>query len=119
MKKLLFMYNRENLNFVIKEKEIFYSDRKFNNWVRCMPPPENFMKVVALSRNRIPSFLIEMFKFNEAEIKEYNEAKDEEALAQIIIKDAKFRGCIYIKPEKEKPEKEEKSEGEQNATERP
>jgi hypothetical protein len=120
MKKLMFTYNRENLNFVIKEKEIFYTDRKFGSWVRCMPPPENFLKIVSLSRNRIPAFLIDMFHFTEEEIKEYNEAEDEEALAQIIIRDAKSRGCIYIKSkEKQQPKiEEQKPEGEKNATER-
>lgn len=76
------------------------------------------MKIIALSRNRIPAMLIEMFKFNEEEIKEYNDAKDEEALAQIIIRDAKSKGCIFIKPEKEPEPEKPKIEGEQNATER-
>lgn len=89
------------MNFIIKNKEIFYSDRRWGNWVRCIPPPENFMKVVSLSRNRIPTFLINMFKFTEEEIKEYNEAKDEDALSEIIIKDAKSKGCIFIQKFKE------------------
>jgi hypothetical protein len=120
MLKLAFNFNREPMNFIIKEKEIFYSDRKFGRWVRCMPPPENFMKIVSLSRNRIPAFLIEMFRFTEEEIKEYNDAKDEEALAQIIIRDAKSKSCIFINSEKiEEPEKLKiEAEGEQNATER-
>ena len=104
------------MNFIVKNKEIFYSDRRWGNWIRCMPPPENFMKVVALSRNRIPPFLINMFKFTEEEIKEYNEAKDEEALAQIIIRDAKSKGCIFVKQMNEidkidKSETETKKDG--------
>ena len=96
MIRLVFNYNREPMNFIIKDKEIFYSDRRWGNWIRCMPPPENFMKVVALSRNRIPPFLINMFKFTDEEVKEYNEAKDEDALAEIIIRDAKSKGCIFV-----------------------
>ena len=95
---LSFQYNRENLNFVVKGREIFYTQRKFakGTWIRCIPPPENFFKIVAMSRNTIPPMLINMFKFTEEEIKEYNEAKDEEALAQIIIRDAKQKGCVFV-----------------------
>jgi hypothetical protein len=97
MIKLVFNYNREPMNFIIKNREIFYSDRRWGNWIRCMPPPENFMKAVSLSRNRIPAMLINMFKFTEEEIKEYNDAKDETALAEIITRDAKSKGCIFVK----------------------
>jgi hypothetical protein len=103
---LNFSYDHESLNFIVKEKEIYYTQRKFakGQWVRCIPPPENFQKIVAMSRNTIPPMLIKMFTFTEEEIKEYNEAKDEEALAQIIIRDAKGKGCIYIKPKEEQKE---------------
>jgi hypothetical protein len=97
MIKLVFNYNREPMNFIIKNREIFYSDRRWGNWIRCMPPPENFMKAVALSRNRVPAMLINMFKFTEEEVKEYNDAKDENALAEIITRDAKSKGCIFVK----------------------
>lgn len=113
---LAFSFNREPLNFVVKGREIFYTQRKFarGSWVRCMPPPENFLKIIALSRNKIPSFLAEMFKFTDEEIKEYNEAKDEEALAQIIIKDAKGKACIFVSStkveEEEKVSEPKKSE---------
>ena len=96
MIKLAFNFNREPMHFIIKDREIYYSDRRWGNWVRCMPPPENFMKVVSLSRNRIPKYIINMFTFTEEEIKEYNEAKDEEALALIVIRDAKSKGCIFV-----------------------
>lgn len=103
MIRLLFSFNREPLNFIVKDREIFYTQRTFGdkNWVRCMPPPENFKQIVALSRNRIPAMLINMFQFTEEEMKEYNDAKDEQALADIIIKDATSRGCVHIKSKEE------------------
>ena len=60
---LSFQYDREPLSFVVKEKEIFYTQRKFagGNWIRCVPAPENFVKIVAMSRNKIPSYLINLF----------------------------------------------------------
>lgn len=111
MIKLTFMINREPMNFVIKGKEIHYAQRKFaaGTWVRCMPPPENFTRIVAMSRNKIPPMLVEMFKFTDEEIKEYEEAKTEEDLANIVIRDAKTKGCIFIS-------KINEPEAQQNAT---
>ena len=102
MIKLLLSFNREPMNFVIKDREIFYSDKKWGTWIRCMPPPENLMKAVALSRNRISANLINMFRFTEEEVKEYNEAKTEQELANMIIKDAKSKGVIFIAQSEEK-----------------
>lgn len=94
MIKLNFTYNRETLSFVIKEKEIWYTDKVWRNLVRCLPPPKDLMKTIALSRNRIPLVIVDMFKFTEEELKEYGNAKTEEELANIVIKDSKSKGCI-------------------------
>lgn len=106
MIKLVFTYNREMMNFIIQKKEIYYSDRKWNNWIRCMPPPENFVKTVALSRNKIPKFLIDLFKFTPEEIEEYNNAKSDEELAEIIKRDAKSKGIIFMKQMEELSEED-------------
>jgi len=90
---LSFMYNREVLNFLIKNKEIYYTDRNWRAWIRCLPPPENFMQKVQMSRNKIPLSLAKLFTFTEEEMKEYENAKDEEELANIITKDALSKGC--------------------------
>lgn len=108
MIKLVFNYQREPMHFIIRDREIFYSDRKWKNWIRCLPPPENFMKTVILSRNKIPKFLVELFKFTEEEIKEYEAAKTEQDLATIIIKDCKTKGCIFINQLNELSSEDEK-----------
>lgn len=92
---LKFTFNRETLNFTIKNKDIYYCDRIFKQLIRCLPPPENLIKTVALSRNKIPKYIIDLFTFTEAEMKEYNDAKGETELADIIIKDCKSKGCIF------------------------
>jgi len=98
MIKLNFSINRETMHFVIKGREIYYTQRKFaaGTWVRCMPPPENFARIVAMSRNKIPPMLVDMFKFTDEEIKEYEATKTEEELANIVIRDAKSKGCLFI-----------------------
>lgn len=94
---LSFNYNREILNFLIKNREVYYTDRKWKSWIRCLPPPEDFIQKIKMSRNKIPKYLAELFNFSEEELKEYKLAKDEEALAAIIIKDALSKGCRLLK----------------------
>ena len=100
MIQLSFVYNRETLNFLIKNREIFYTDRKWRAWIRCLPPPEDFINKIKLSRNRIPKELIQLFQFTDEELKEYEDAKSEEELASIITKDALLKGCKSITQEK-------------------
>ena len=95
MIKLTLTANREALTFLVKDKEIFYSDKNFGKMmVRCLPPNEKLAKVVSLSRNRMPEAIVSLFKFTEEELKEYEAAKNEEELAQIIIRDAASKGVV-------------------------
>ena len=102
MIQLVFAYNREVLNFLVKDKEIFYTDRKWRSWVRCLPPPKDLIKQIALSRNKIPPFIANLFTFNDEEMKEYEAAKTERELANIVIRDAKLKGCKIVKDEEVK-----------------
>lgn len=99
MIQVVLAFNREVLNFLIKDREIFYTDRKWQAWIRCLPPPEDFIKQIRMSRNKIPPFLADLFNFTEKEMEEYSAAKDEKALADIIIKDAKLKGCKLVSME--------------------
>jgi len=58
-----------------------------------------------MSRNQIPKYLANLFKFTEEEMKEYKNAKDEEELAKIIIRDALSKGCKLLKKEVKSTEK--------------
>jgi hypothetical protein len=96
MIQLIFAYNREVLNFLVKDREIFYTDRKWKAWIRCLPPPEDLIKQIKLSRNKIPAFISELFKFSDEDLKEYESAKSERELADLIIRDARVKGCKII-----------------------
>ena len=88
-----FINNREILNFAIKDRIIKYSDRKWGKWIQCIPKDKSFIKKVIMSRGKFPHFLIKMFELTDREKKEYDSAKDDEELAQIIILDGKKKGC--------------------------
>ena len=88
--------NREMLTFLIIDRKIYYTDRKFGVLIRVLPKPKNLIITIAKSRNRIPMFIANLFNLNKTEMEEYNVAKTVDDLAQIIIRDGKKNGCIEV-----------------------
>ena len=93
--RLVFSFNREVLQFVVLDKEIFYSDRVWKNWVRIIPKDPSIKRKLIMSRNKFPKHIISMFDLSKKELEEYKNAKDDEELVEIIIKDACKRGCKF------------------------
>jgi len=105
MIRVSFIYNREILNFAIQDKIIKYTDRKWSKWIQCIPKDKDFIMKVKMSRGKFPHFLLKMFELSRKEQEEYNNAKTDEELSEIIIKDAKGKGCklLYKRIEETKP----------------
>ena len=99
MINLVFSINREIFRITINKKWIWYLDRKWKKQIRLVPKDEDFLRKVAMSRNTIPNSLTELFKFTEAEQKEYDNAKTDDELADIIIKDCRMKGGQLLKRE--------------------
>ena len=97
--KLVFTINREVFRLDIENKIIWYSDRRWEKAIRLIPKDKDFIKKIILSRNTIPSALKEMFELTKIEQEEYNNAKDDNELADICTKDIKKKGAILIKKE--------------------
>jgi len=88
--KLVFAYNREMLRFLVKNMEVFYTDRKWRSkWIRFIPKDEDFI-------NKNPK-LAHLFELSPEELKEYKGAKTNEDLALLIIRDAKSKGLVLRK----------------------
>lgn len=101
MIKLTFMFGREIMYFLIKGREIYYSDRIWKDAIRCIPKDEKFIEKIRNSRNKYSPKLIEMFSLSEKQEKEYNECEDEDALAEICINDMHKKGIKLVKRETE------------------
>lgn len=97
MIKLSFTYNCEILNFAINDREIWYKDRIWKNGIRCIPLDDNFVYTIKMSRNKLPSYLINMFKLSEKDEEEYKNCDTEEELAKKIIEDCQKQGLILLK----------------------
>jgi len=101
MERLIFTIQKETFIIEIIGKEIFWTDRKTKR-VRLIPRDEHINRTVIMSRNKIPKQILDWFNLNDEEKKEYDNAKDENELAEICIKDVKKRGAILQKRENER-----------------
>lgn len=98
MIKLVFTAGRETISIEVENKVITYKDRRFTDGFEFMPLSTEVRKKLLMPRiNRIPPEIVELIKdANQGKnLKEYEEAKDDEALVIIIKKDAGLKGCVF------------------------
>jgi len=97
MIKLVFTKIRETLTITIDNRIITYSDKKFPKGFQFMPKDPNFKKIIIGSRNRLSIDVIQWVEDANRgrNLEEYTNAKDDEELSKIIIKEAKINGCVY------------------------
>lgn len=96
IRKIVMSINREMLTFLIIDKRIYYTDRKFGALIRVLPKPRNLIMIIQKSRNRIPMFIAQLFNLTKEEMDEYEAAQTIDQLAEIIIRDGKKNGCILV-----------------------
>ena len=99
MIKLIFAHQREVYVILIKNKEIFYSDRKMLGSVRLIPTDDKLKQRIIMSRNKLPNWLLDFYNLTDKEKEEYNNAQTEEELSKIIIKDCESQGSTLQKKE--------------------
>lgn len=99
MIKISFMFGREVMTFLVKDREIFYTDRLNTIPLRCIPKDEQFIKKIRESRNRYSPKLIEMFTLSSKAQQEYDNCITDEQLTEQIIKDSLKKGLKLLKQE--------------------
>jgi len=99
MIKLVFTIGRETILFTIKDKNIYYLDRRFQEGIKIMPKDKEFDVKIIMSRNRIPKEIIELVRESNSgkNLEEYQNAPNDNELSKIIIRDAKTKGCVLQK----------------------
>ena len=99
MKRLVFTFNQEVLIFDIHNKEIIYRDRKWPQGIKFIPKDEGLIKMIVFSRNKISNQLITWI--NDANsgknLEEWEACADDDAVAEIVKRDARTRGCVLRK----------------------
>ena len=100
MIKLMFEKQGQFFLIVIENKIIKYHD-KFQDklWgksLQYLPPDPKAIKQIEMSRNRIPAMYKELLKITPEELKEFNEAKDDNELKDLVMKDCRKHNCKLI-----------------------
>lgn len=88
--------NRELLTFIIIDRKIFYSDRKFGSLIRLIPKPQNLILTIQKTRNKVPMFIAQLFNLTQEELDEYDKAITVDQLADIVVRDGKKNGCLLV-----------------------
>jgi len=91
--RLMFSFQREILQFAVVDKKVYYTDKVWSNWIQVVPKDPGVQKKILMSRNKVPRQILKMFNLTPQEMEEYNNAKTDEDLADIVIIDARRRGC--------------------------
>lgn len=99
MIRLVFTFGQEVLLFDVNNKQIIYRDRKWPDGISFIPKDHGFMKKVMLSRNRISNQMITwIVEANGGKsLDEWNACNNDEEVADIVIRDARLKGCILRK----------------------
>jgi hypothetical protein len=99
MLRLFFQIQKETYVIEVNSKEIFYKDRKLKRATRVIPVDPELQKKIIMSRNRLPTHLLDTFNLTKEEQIEYDNCKTEEELAEICKRDCLKNGSILIKRE--------------------
>lgn len=96
------MFQKSNVFFVVtvKGKTVLYYDKLqgqiWGGALQYLPPDPNLKKQIMLSRNKVPQQFIEMLEVTKEELAEFEKAKDENELKDLIIRDCQKNGCKLI-----------------------
>lgn len=84
----------------IEEKKILYWDKLQGEiWggpLQYLPPDPKIQQKIQMSRNKIPAEFADLFFIPKWEMEEFEKAKDENELKEIVIRDCKKNGCKLV-----------------------
>lgn len=104
MYTLLFKKGNETFIIKIKDKKIHYWDRKEGEvWggpIQFLPKDPETAKRIILSRGKIPHYFLNILNVSDEEYKEFQDAKDDTELREIVLRDCKKNGCKLLEEKK-------------------
>lgn len=100
MIKLMFEIRGAYFIVTIDNKKILYWDKKEGElWggpLQYLPSDPSVKLKIKMSRNKIPPEFSKIFEITEKEMEEFNNAKDDKELRDIVIKDCERFSCKLI-----------------------
>lgn len=104
-KMIKLMYKKQNEYFwiFIDNKSIFYTDKKQGElWggpLQFLPPDPKVSEKIMKSRNKIPAVYKDLLIIPKDELEEFEKAKGDEELKQLVMRDCKKNQCELLKVE--------------------
>ena len=100
MIKMMFERNKQYFIITIDNKRVLYWDKLqgavWGTSLQYLPPDPSMSKKIIMSRNKIPANFIELLKVTPEELAEFNNAKDDEELKVIVLRDCKKHGINLV-----------------------
>jgi len=100
MIKMMIQKEKAHFMITIDKKIVHYrdavQDKLWRKAIQYLPPDPNAIREIIMSRGRIPHYFIDLLRIPKKELDEYNNAKDDNELKDLVIRDAKKNGCHII-----------------------
>jgi hypothetical protein len=100
MIKIMVEKNKEYFLITISNKQIYYWDKLqgklWGSALRYLPPDSTNTLAIINSRNKIPNYFIKLLEIPADELKEFQEAKNDKELMELVIRDAKKNMCKIV-----------------------
>ena len=101
MIKLMIEKSGQYFVISIENKKIFYWDRLqgkiWGSPLQYLPPDPKVNKKIDMSRNKIPQEYKKFLEISKEEMAEFDNAKTDEELKEIVMRDVKKHGCKILK----------------------
>jgi len=97
------MFEKSGQFFIISidNKKILYWDKLegalWGGPLQYLPPDPASLRKIDTSRNKIPAHFKQLLAIRDEDLKEFEDAKDDNELKTIVLRDCKTHGCKLIK----------------------
>lgn len=101
------MFEKQGKYFFItidNHKILYWDKLQGSAWggpLQYLPPDEKNIKKIDASRNRIPAVVKELLVIPKEEMAEFVNAKDDNELMELVLRDCKRHGCKIVDIKKE------------------
>lgn len=96
MMKLMFEKERHFFLITIENRKVLYWDKKVSVHLQYLPPDPNIDMKIRMSRNKLNHNVKELLKISQDDLKDFENAKDDNEIKDLVIRDAKTKGCVLV-----------------------
>jgi len=89
--------NRETMQWKVDNKLVTYKDRRWPGWIQVIPQDDALLKRLQEIGGSVQVLSALIIDANSGKnLKEWENAKNDQEVADIIVKDSKLQGCRIV-----------------------